>query len=191
MPLQLRPQLAREEPELLGRIPSGRAIHGDGMPLRRGLAQLIVCGLVLTGAACRKHLPIPDGDIAATLTAKTLADQPFDPASLRGKPTIVVFAWPTCPHCIKEIPIAQQVAASERAGMVVVFVRGSRQAAGEIVAELKLTAPVLVDDGTLRNRYAVNAVPYTLVLGPDGHATDVFRGAQDEATLRSALADAR
>jgi len=102
-----------------------------------------------------------------------------------------VFAWPTCPHCIKEIPIAQQVAASERAGMVVVFVRGSRQAAGEIVAELKLTAPVLVDDGTLRNRYAVNAVPYTLVLGPDGHATEAFRGAQDEATLRSALADAR
>jgi len=75
--------------------------------------------------------------------------------------------------------------------MVVVFVRGTKQAATEIARELKLTAPVLVDDGTLRNRYAVNAVPYTLVLGPDGHATEAFRGAQDEATLRSALADAR
>ena len=102
-----------------------------------------------------------------------------------------MFAWPSCPHCIKEIPIAQQVAASEHAGMVVVFVRGTKQAASEIAGELKLTAPVLVDDGTLRNRYGVNAVPYTLVLGPDGHATEAFRGAQDEGTLRSAVADAR
>jgi len=161
------------------------------MPLRCGPAQLILCALLLTGAGCRKHLPIPEGDIAATLTAKTLQDQPFDPGPLRGKPAIVVFAWPTCPHCIKEIPIAQQVATQEGASMVVVFVRGSKAAATQIAADLKLSAPVLVDDGTLRNRYAVNAVPYTLVLGPDGHAREAFRGAQDEGTLRDAVSDAR
>jgi hypothetical protein len=34
-------------------------------------------------------------------------------------------------------------------------------------------------------------VPYTLILGPDGHAHEAFRGLQDEGTLRDALADAK
>jgi len=50
---------------------------------------------------------------------------------------------------------------------------------------------VLIDDGTLRHRYDVTSVPYTLVLRPDGRANDAFIGKQDEATLQGALADAR
>jgi len=75
--------------------------------------------------------------------------------------------------------------------MVVVFVRGTKQAAARVAEQLHLTAPVLVDDGTLRTRYGVNAVPYTLVLGADGRAREAFRGAQSESTLRDAVADAR
>jgi thiol-disulfide isomerase/thioredoxin len=151
----------------------------------------MVAALAIGAIACRKSIPVPDGDVAATLTVPTTADKPFEPATLRGKPALVVFAWPTCPHCMKELPIAQKVADSENANLVVVFVQGAKKNAMSVASQLNLTAPVLVDNGTLRERYAVRAVPYTLVLGPDGRARDAFLGAQDESTLRDAVADAR
>jgi hypothetical protein len=46
---------------------------------------------------------------------------------------------------------------------------------------------VLVDDGTLRERYGITKVPYTLVLRGDGTAARAFLGEQSAATLSSAL----
>jgi len=56
---------------------------------------------------------------------------------------------------------------------------------------VKFTAPVLVDDGTLRKKYNVKKVPWTVVLRPDGRAYAAFTGERDEATLRDALDNAR
>ena len=41
----------------------------------------------------------------------------------------------------------------------------------------------------LRRKYGVRAVPYTLVLGADGHAREALRGAQDEGTPRRRCRD--
>jgi thiol-disulfide isomerase/thioredoxin len=157
------------------------------------LALLAAIFLAVAGAAaCRKSVPIPDGDVTASLTLPTVADATFDPAALKGKPTLVVFASPTCGHCFKELPVAQAAAGPENANIVAVFVVGAKQQAASMVASAKYTAPALVDTaGALRTKYDIQAVPYILVLGPDGQARKGFRGEQDEDALRSALASAR
>ncbi|MBX3162616.1 MAG: TlpA family protein disulfide reductase [Deltaproteobacteria bacterium] len=147
----------------------------------------------LTAGACRRGQPIPEGNIAATLTLPTTSStEPFDPTALRGKPAIVVFAWPTCGYCAQEIPIAQKVADAEGATLVVVFTRGAEKHAASVSKSLGVTGPVLVDKGgALGKRYGVEAVPYTLVLDAEGSAVRAYKGAQDEDTLRSAVVAAR
>ncbi len=143
-------------------------------------------------SACKKALAVPGGDVAATLSLPTITDAAFDPATLKGKPTLVLFASPTCGYCLKELPIAEAAAGAESANVVAVFVVGGKQQAAAMIERAKFTAPALVDpSGGLLKKYDIKAVPYLLVLGPDGHARKAFRGEQDEGTLRSALASAR
>ena len=142
--------------------------------------------------ACHPATPIPDGDILATLTASPLAPlTAFDPGSLRGAPAVVVFLSPSCGHCLKELPIAQAVAAAEHAGIVAVFVAGNRASDHAFVLQTKFAGPALVDDGSLRVKYAVDHVPYTLVLDAEGHAQDAHIGERDGDDLRAAISRAR
>jgi thiol-disulfide isomerase/thioredoxin len=165
------------------------------MPLPSRPTQLLpVLTLALAVAipGCKKSIPVPDGDIAASLTVPSADDtKPFDPGSLRGKPTLVVFATPTCPYCAEELPIAQKAAADEGANIVAIYISGKKENAMSVAKSLQYTGPVLVDDGSLRKAYGIQGVPYTLVLGPDGYAKKAFRGMQDESTLRGALSDAK
>jgi thiol-disulfide isomerase/thioredoxin len=148
---------------------------------------LVIAGFV----SCRHAEKLPDGDVAATLTVESVGASKLDPASLHGKPSLVLFVTPTCPHCLVTIPRAAAAAQAQGANVVAVFVAGRAQNAIGVIASTKFPGPVLVDDGTLTKRYGVKSVPYTLVLGPDGHARDAFIGEQDESTFRDALADAR
>ena len=154
---------------------------------------MIAVAIGVAVIACKTSVPVPDGDVAAMLTAAASADdtRAFDPASLRGKPTLVLFASPTCPYCSEELPIAQHAAAAENANVVAVYIAGMKKHAASVTQSLGYAGVVLVDDGTLRKLYDVKSVPFTLILGADGRAQQAFRGLQDEATLRGALADAR
>ena len=144
----------------------------------------------LTISACHRRAAVPDGDITASLTLPALGD-PLETTSLLGKPTLVVFVSPTCPHCVAELPLAQHAAETSDANIVAVFVVGKRDNALGVVQTTKFAGPVLFDDGTLRHEYDIKSVPYTLVLRSDGHASDAFLGEQDEATLKDAIAAAR
>lgn len=149
---------------------------------------MLVAALPL--AACHRGEKVPDGDITATLTVQPVSGS-FDPASLKGKPSLVLFVTPTCPHCLVTIPRAAAAARAQGANVVAVFVAGRAENATGVIAKTQFPGPALVDDGTLTKRYAIKAVPYALVLGADGHARDAFIGEQDESTFRDALADAR
>jgi thiol-disulfide isomerase/thioredoxin len=151
----------------------------------RSLA-LVAC-LVLDVTACQRRNPDPpDGDIAASLTAPPL-DGAFDPASLHGKRSLVLFVSSSCVHCLKEVPIAQDVARDAGANVAIVFVSGQKPNAQSFVKQTHFTGPALYDDGTLKQRYGVTAVPYTLALAQDGHATAALIGEQDADVLRDAL----
>ncbi len=160
------------------------------MPLVARAPQLLIA-IAIWFAACKKHEPAPDGDILETLRAPTVAGTAFDPHSLRGKPSLVLFVSPTCPHCIKELPEAQLAARKNDANVVAVFIAGKAENAKGVLDHTKFEGVALVDDGTLRRKYGIRSVPYTLVLGADGHAREQFRGGQGEDTLADAIADAR
>jgi len=151
---------------------------------------VLVAGLA-AAAGCKHGEPTPDGDILASLTVPSADDRAFDAASFRGKPTIVMFASPTCGYCAKELPIAHKVAAAEGANMVTVYVAGGKDSATRAAKRGGFDGPVLLDNGTLRDKYGIKGVPYVLVLASDGTARTAFRGLHDESDLRDALADAR
>lgn len=159
------------------------------MPLRRGSTLVLL--LLLAIAGCKRGEPVPEGDIAATLTAPSIGAHSFDPASLKGKPSLVMFVTPTCPHCIATIPRGAAAAQAQGANVVAVFVAGNKSNAEGVVSHAKFPGTALIDDGTLRRKYNIRGVPYSLVLGPDGRAREAFRGEQEESTFRDALADAK
>ena len=75
---------------------------------------------------------------------------------------------------------------------VAVFIVGGKQQAAAMIERAQFTATALIDPSrNVQKQYDIKAVPYLLVLGPDGHARTAYRGEQDEGTLRSALASAR
>ncbi|MEJ7601969.1 MAG: TlpA disulfide reductase family protein [Kofleriaceae bacterium] len=152
---------------------------------------IVVSLAILAGGACKNSLPVPDGDLAAELAIPTTEDRVFDPATLRGKPALVVFARSGCPYCTNELPAAQRAGAATNANVVAVYLWSGKEAALEVTKAAGFTQPVLIDDGRLGHKLAIRAVPYTVVLGADGRARQAFRGEQSEATLREALADAR
>jgi thiol-disulfide isomerase/thioredoxin len=159
------------------------------MPLRHGSTLLLL--VVLSIASCKRGEPVPEGDIAATLALPSVGAYAFDPASLKGKPSLVMFVTPTCPHCIATIPRGAAAAQAQGANVVAVFIAGNKGNAEGVISHAKFPGAALIDDGTLRRKYNIRGVPYSLVLGPDGRAREAFRGEQDEATFRDALSDAK
>ena len=160
------------------------------MPFRLGLTLLLAVALAITGCK-RNDMPVPEGDIAATLALPSLGAYKFDPESLRGKPSLVMFVTPTCSHCLATIPRGAAAAAAQGANVVAVFVAGTKENAEGVISHAKFPGTALIDDGTLRKKYRISGVPYSLVLGADGRAREAFRGEQEEATFREALADAK
>jgi len=140
-----------------------------------------VLAIALVLAACHRGPTVPDGDVL------TAVNRP----ELHGKPTLVMFVTPTCPHCLATIPHAIAAAADEKANLVAVFVAGKEENAKGVVDHTHFDGQWMVDDGALTRRYSIKAVPYILVVGRDGHAQDAFLGEQDTATLEGALASAR
>ena len=148
--------------------------------------------LALAVLGCRQHQETPPGgNVLDTLESTTIDGASFNGETLKGKPSIVMFVSPTCPHCLKEIPVADKVAKEKNANVVAVFIVGKAENAKGVIEHTKFTGDVLIDDGSLKKRYGVRAVPYTLVLDATGKAREAFRGAQDGDVLADALADAR
>lgn len=161
------------------------------MPLLGRSTQLLIALVICFAAACKKHESPPSGDILETLRAPTVSGATFDPHTLRGKPTVLMFVSPTCPHCVAELPEAQKAAHENDANLVAVFIVGKAENAKGVLEHVKFDGTALVDDGTLRRRYGIRSVPYTLVLGGDGRARELFHGEQGHSVLSDALADAR
>src|SRR5262245_33949791 len=95
--------------------------------------------LLLAGGGCKRKTPVPSGDIAATLALPSVGAFSFDPASLKGKPSLVMFVTPTCPHCLATIPRGLAAAQAEGANVVAVFVAGNKSNAEGVISHAKYT----------------------------------------------------
>jgi hypothetical protein len=140
-------------------------------------------------AACHRGPKLPEGDVAQEIsTARPVSARVLDPASLHGKPALVIFVSPTCKYCLATLPRAAAAAQARGASLVAVFTIGGQENARGVLDQLHVVGTGLIDDGSLVRQYHISAVPYTLVLGTDGHAHDVYEGEQEQATLEEALA---
>ena len=154
---------------------------------------LISIALLASLVACKRahESAPPPGDVLQRLAVPTAAGQPFDPATLRGKPALVVFWRPGCPHCLAELPDAARAARERGVTAVAVQVAGKPEAARVALERAGWDGLTLVDDGRLVQGLAIRGVPYTLVLRPDGTAARAFVGRESYDTLASALGAVR
>jgi cytochrome c biogenesis protein CcmG, thiol:disulfide interchange protein DsbE len=152
---------------------------------RPALLAIVLAALLPLAGGCRDDLAPPAGDVAASLALPTLDGAAFDPETLRGRPAIVMFWRTGCSYCLNELPILGEVARARDASALAVLIAGNRQEARRLAATFDGT--VLVDDGSLRSRYGITGVPYTLVLRSDGTAARAFLGEQSARTLAAAL----
>jgi hypothetical protein len=73
-------------------------------------------------------------------------------------------------------------------GLVILTVVDGRPARARIIAQAQgLRLPVILGDAALRQALAVEAVPWFLIVGPDGRARFALRGAHSERELRDAF----
>jgi hypothetical protein len=155
------------------------------MPSRALGARIIVW---LAVAACHRA-KLPDGDLTAAIaSAKPISGHAYDPASLHGKPALVLFVSPTCRYCLATLPRAAAAATAHGAGLVAVFTAGDADRARRVLDQLHIAGAGLMDDGTLVRRYGIDGVPVTFVVGADGAAREMYEGEQSEETLDDALA---
>lgn len=187
MPPAPAPTQPAKSPALAGLVSASASA-----PLLALVAQIWLLALALSGCS-RNRVEPPTGDILADLALPMVNGDVFDPKALYSRDVLVMFFSPSCGHCMREMPEA--VAAAEKAGSAVlaVMVGGTVEEAERLAIADRLTAPVILDDGQLRRKYGIRAVPYTLVLGSDdgGRAERAFVGAQGQERLASALADVR
>ncbi|HUQ04591.1 MAG TPA: TlpA disulfide reductase family protein [Kofleriaceae bacterium] len=154
-------------------------------------ALLATLSLGALGGCNKNGVPPPKGDIGAKLTVPTTSGAAYDPAALDGKPAVVVFWRPGCPHCREELPDVAQVCKDKGATAVAVQVAEAPPSGLRVLEGMKWEGVALVDDGTLRKDLSITKVPWTLVLRPDGTAARAFVGRQSYETLASAIAAAK
>jgi len=99
--------------------------------------------------------------------------------SLRGKAVYLNFFATWCPPCNQEAPAIDTLARKYRArGLQVVGVdvlENARKAAGFRTVH-RLSYPVVVDDGTLRDQYEVNGLPVHVFIDRSGTVRKIVVG---------------
>ena len=103
----------------------------------------------------------------------------FDSASLNGKVAYLNFFATWCPPCNEEAPAIdalQRQYGARGLQVVGIDVLENARKAGEFQREHGLTYPIVVDDGTLRGRYAVNGLPVHVFIDRQGVVRSVVVG---------------
>jgi len=112
------------------------------------------------------------GQVAPPISGITLEGQPFDLASLAGRPVIVNFWGPSCVPCRDEFPllIAKQAEyAADGLSIVGVLTDDPPEPARRFVADYGATWPTVIDpDKALKASYRVAGRPQTYFIDGEG-----------------------
>lgn len=157
------------------------------------MPRLAVIAVLLAGlvGSCKKETAPPPGNVAAKLAIPTADGPVFDPATLAGKPTVVVFWRPGCPHCRDELPLVRKACKAKGCNAVAVQVAEDPAFGKRTLDKVAWEGIALIDDGSVRKSLGVDKVPWTLMLRPDGTAAKAYVGAQSYDTIVGGIAAAR
>jgi cytochrome c biogenesis protein CcmG/thiol:disulfide interchange protein DsbE len=125
------------------------------------------------------------GKPVPALTGTTLDGQPFDLASLAGKPVLINFWGPGCVPCRDEFPLMEAKLAEHRAeGLAIVGVLTDDpvEPARSFAAQYGATWPTVVDpDKTLKATYRVAGRPQTYFVDRNGVLRSIQIGEMQDA----------
>jgi thiol-disulfide isomerase/thioredoxin len=174
--------------------------HDPSEATRRRIARALfaaggalVAALALAGFAF--GTPASSARPAAPAFSLTALDgTPVDLATFEGQP-IVINAWASwCPPCREEAPTLRRVyddLGDEGVAFLGIVSADTAGPASSYAAEVGLSFPHAVDDGTFDAAYRVQVLPTTYVIDVDGNLVDKHAGPISEARLRVLIDEAR
>jgi thiol-disulfide isomerase/thioredoxin len=133
------------------------------------------------------------GQPAPAFTFKAPDNKEISLASLRGKPVIVEF-WATwCLPCIASMPqMAELYQQTKDKGLVLISVDEDEDAksAADFLAKKNNPWPNFHDSGDIKKAFSQSALPYTLLIDPQGKIVFSKIGSSDDSLsdLRAAIA---
>lgn len=164
-------------------------------------AALVAIMLVVSFRACapspsamQQHInqPAIGFTLAAEQAGKTLPT-PVTFAPRSGKPTLLVFFYTLCTHCLLAIQSAQSVASAfpDLRSMYIDSPAERPNLADIMMRRLAITDPVLLDpDGRVAARYHIAYYPAFVLIDGRGIVRNIWTGEVDAATLREGISQA-
>lgn len=130
------------------------------------------------------------GDPLPAFSVQTHTGAHVSPATLAGRPAVIVFFSTTCPDCRRALPAVQQVYDACKA--VAAFVCIGREEAAETVAAFwrdnGLTMPYSPQpDRSVYALFARQTIPRVYVAGADGRVRNVFVEELNAPMLQEAI----
>lgn len=135
--------------------------------------------------------PAPAFTLPAVSNGKTQAI-PISLDSTRGYPTLVMFLYSLCSHCLSETETVHQLEAQHAAeGLRVLYVDSPAETPGIIAAyqqRVGITAPMLLDArGQVAARYGIHYYPALVLLDAHGIVRNAWSGEVPAATLDASI----
>lgn len=139
------------------------------------------------------------GHTAPQLTLPAVQDgrllsQPVAVVSRPGHPTLLIFTYSLCPHCLGNTQAAQQLQQRyARRGLDVTYIDSPAEATSIVAAyqqRLNLTSPMLLDaGGTVADRFGIHNYPATVLIDAHGVVRYVATGEISLQTLQHPIED--
>lgn len=135
---------------------------------RRPVIEVILLLGLLIGFRAWQHRDMPSG-AAPALAGRTLAGEAYTLPGHPGKPVLVHF-WATwCAICREDQGSISAIAHDHGDVISIAMQSGNADDVARYVAQQHVDFPVINDpEGTLAQRWGVNAVPASFIVGPDG-----------------------
>lgn len=152
---------------------------------------------MLEGAGAQRDEPEPENGLAGRpapdFTLPSLDGKKVSLSDLRGQVVVLDF-WATwCPPCVKSLPMMAELYRENKDKGVTIYAINLREDKARVEAflsEREIDIPVLLDaDGSVAEKYNVEAIPQTVVISPDGRVQKVFTGfgSSTEESLRTTI----
>lgn len=154
--------------------------------------RICIAAATMLLAACSPASPsiAQVGAPAPSWSEPRLAGPRLSLDQLRGKAVYLNFFATWCPPCNEEAPTIDGLSrryAARGLQVVGVDVLESAPKAASFARAHRLTYPVVVDDGTMRDRYRVNALPVHVFIDRHGVVRQIVDGEMDASQMRAAI----
>ena len=131
-----------------------------------------------------------------TVTGTSFQGEPVDTSDYKGQVVLINTWYAACPPCRSEAPLLVEMDARDDVQVVGVNNRDDAGSAEAFERTFSIEYPSIADeDGNaiaqMQGKVAINAVPTTLVIAPDGTLYARIIGEAKSSTLRALIEDAK